>query len=249
VHSEDQREKWDNLEQKDYIEEPLSHGENSSVENVIDCHSESGLTMELIVSLLDDLFGDIDKLTSINECLFFVKLLILKLGHFQLVHLSLEDHGSEIDVIESYFDFLFVVLFFRLVMFSFVNNFSKSIDDLILAVRHCMITSEVIYCFETLIWVQHSTNTFSRESGAAGRLIQESIEIDAVVVIKQGLKIHDDQIVVVSRSWLLIDMVKDVLNGQSCFIHCSMSQNTLEVEVQGVDEIGVVHQQIFLSEC
>ena len=28
-----------------------------------------------------------------------------------------------------------------------------------------------------------------------------------------------------------------------------MSQNTLEIEVQGVDEIGVVHQQIFLSEC
>lgn len=81
MHSEDQREKWDNLEQKDNIEEPLSHGKHSSVEDVIDCHSESGLTMELIVSLLDDLFGDIDKLTSINE--WFFKLLILVLGHSQ----------------------------------------------------------------------------------------------------------------------------------------------------------------------
>lgn len=81
MHSEDQREKWDNLEQKDNIEEPLSHGEHSSVENVIDCHSESGLTMELIVSLLDDLFGDFDKLTSINK--WFLELLIFVLGTSQ----------------------------------------------------------------------------------------------------------------------------------------------------------------------
>lgn len=118
-----------------------------------------------------------------------------------------------------------------------------------MAVMCFVITFEVIYEFETLIWVQQSTNTFCRESGAAGRFIQECIEIDAVVVIKQGLKIHDNQIVVVSHSWLLIDMVKDVLNGQSCLIHRSMSQNTLEIEVQGVDKIGVVHQQVFLSEC
>lgn len=74
------------------------------------------------------------------------------------------------------------------------------------------------------------------------------IEIVAVVVFKYRLQIHNDKIVVVYGSWLFIDMLEDILNGQSCFVHRSMSEDPLEIKVQCVDEIGVVHEEIFLSE-
>ena len=147
------------MEQKDDVEEPLSHGEHSSVENVIDCHSESGLTMELIVRLLHDLFGDLDKLTSIKEG--FDELRILVLGISQSHHLSLEDHWSEIDVIVAHLDSLFMLLFFRHVFFSIGDHALKSIDDLIVATDlRFVVVYEVINAISALIWVQLTVDLF-----------------------------------------------------------------------------------------
>jgi len=220
------------LAEKDDVEEPLSHGEHSPEENVINCHSKSGLTMKLVVRLAHDLFGDFDKLTSVKER--FFKLLVLVLGVPQLEHLSLEDHGGEIDVIVAYFESFFMLLFFTQILFFFVNQVSKSIDNLI-SLDIVVIKLEIIDESGTLIRVQFAINLFDRESGCTGSLIQELIEIVAVVVVKHGLKIHDDKIVVVLGSWLFIDMLKDILNGQSSFIHSSVSQDSLEIEVQRVD--------------
>lgn len=60
-----------------------------------------------------------------------------------------------------------------------------------------MIKCEIVDSSCALIWVQSSINFLDHESSSTGGFIHEFFEIVTVVVIKDALKIHDNQIVIV----------------------------------------------------